>query len=90
MHEVGSVIGERGKMAMVPLEVQAHWDQEASVWWAQSDDLPGLVTEAASFPELMVHVKSLAPIIIQENLGLAPGGVTVRVAGNGSEEVFRT
>ena len=66
---------------MVPLEVQAHWDADASVWWAESDDLPGLVTEAPSFPDLVGHIKSLAPLIIRENLGHAPDGMTVHVPG---------
>lgn len=32
--------------------VQAIWDTEAAVWTAESSDLPGLVTEAASLDEL--------------------------------------
>jgi predicted RNase H-like HicB family nuclease len=29
-------------------EVDAHWDSEAGVWVAESEDIPGLVTEAES------------------------------------------
>jgi predicted RNase H-like HicB family nuclease len=72
-----------------PLQVQAHWDAAAEVWWAESDDLPGLATEAPSFSELINHIKSLAPTIIQENLGRRPDGLFVRVAGDASEETFR-
>lgn len=32
--------------------VRAIWDDEAKVWTAESTDLPGLVTEAASLDEL--------------------------------------
>ncbi|WP_158258683.1 DUF1902 domain-containing protein [Rhodopila globiformis] len=74
---------------MGSLQVQAHWDAAAEVWWAESDDLPGLATEAPSFPELMTHIKSLAPTIIRENLGRRPDGLSVRVAGNASEETFK-
>jgi hypothetical protein len=78
-----------GGNGVVPLEVAAHWDADASVWWAESDDLPGLVTEAPSFPDLVGHIKSLAPLIIRENLGRAPYGMTVHVSGTESEETFR-
>jgi predicted RNase H-like HicB family nuclease len=67
------------------LQVQAHWDANAGVWWAESDDLPGLATEAPTFPELIVHIKSLAQTIIQENLGRRADGLSVRVAGDASE-----
>ena len=32
--------------------VRATWDNDADVWTAESTDLPGLVTEAASLDEL--------------------------------------
>jgi predicted RNase H-like HicB family nuclease len=32
--------------------VRANWDNEAKVWVAESADLPGLVTEAATIEEL--------------------------------------
>jgi hypothetical protein len=69
------------------LQVQAHWDPTAGVCWA--DSLPGLATEAPSFPELIAHIKSLAPTIIVENLGREPGGLFVPVAGDASDETFR-
>jgi hypothetical protein len=72
-----------------PLQVQAHWNEAAEVWWAESDDLPGLATEAPSFSELIIHIKSLAPTIIRENLGRRPDGLSVRVAGDALEETFR-
>ena len=33
--------------------VHAQWDDEANVWVASSDDVPGLVTEAATTEELI-------------------------------------
>ena len=33
--------------------VKAEWDADASVWVATSDDVPGLVTEAATLERLM-------------------------------------
>ena len=38
-----------------PLQVQAQWNAAAEVWWAESDDLPGLATEAPSFSELIIR-----------------------------------
>jgi hypothetical protein len=35
-------------MAKTPLLVTAEWDEEAKVWVATSDDVPGLATEAES------------------------------------------
>jgi hypothetical protein len=37
---------------MGTIVVRANWDREASVWVAQSTDLPGLVTEADTLPAL--------------------------------------
>ncbi len=54
------------------MNVQAHWDEVARVWWADSDDIPGLVTEADTFPDLVQHVRSLAPLAIRENFGREP------------------
>nr|WP_294553592.1 DUF1902 domain-containing protein [uncultured Rhodopila sp.] len=71
-----------GVDGVAPLQVQAHWDAAAEVWWAESDDLPGLVTEAPSYPELIRHIKSLAPMILLENPGREADGVSVRVAGD--------
>lgn len=84
-----STQGDIGGRKIVPLRVDAHWDADASVWWAESGDLPGLATEAPSFPELVAHVKSLAPLIIRENLGQSPEGATVKVQGAEAEETFK-
>ena len=44
------------------------WDNEANVWTATSDDIPGLVLESGSFDALLERAKSA----IQELLGLDP------------------
>ena len=72
-----------------PLEVQVHWDAEASIWWLQSDDLPGLATEAPSLYQLIEHIKSLVPVIMRENLEREPGGISVHLTGDTSEETLR-
>jgi hypothetical protein len=89
MSDRASARGNQAAGVPGPLQVQAHWDATVGVCWAESDDLPGLATEAPSFPELIAHIKSLAPTIIVENLGREPGGLFVRVAGDASDETFR-
>ncbi len=44
------------------------WDNEANVWTATSDDIPGLVLESGSFDALLERAKSA----IQELLELGP------------------
>ncbi len=42
--------------------VKAIWDEEAKVWVAESDDVPGLITEAETADELLKKL----PVLIQE------------------------
>jgi hypothetical protein len=53
-------------------EVQAHWDDAARRWWAESTDIPGLVTEAATFDELVERIMAVAPDLLALNMGLSP------------------
>ena len=47
--------------------VHAHWDDEAHVWVASSDDVPGLVTEAATTEELIAKLKVMIPELMSLN-----------------------
>ena len=49
------------------IRVEAFWDEEAHVWVASSDDVPGLVTEADTMEHLMQKVKILIPELLQLN-----------------------
>ena len=42
-----------GKMSKKPLFVRAEWDEEAHVWVATSDDVPGLATEGDTLERLV-------------------------------------
>lgn len=64
---------------MRQLEVRARWDAEAGVWWAESDDVPGLVTEAATFEQLVENVRALVPDLLELNQGIAKGGPDIPV-----------
>jgi len=43
------------------------WDDEASVWIAQSDDIPGLVLEGGSLDALIERVRFAAPELLDLN-----------------------
>lgn len=47
--------------------VRAQWDAEARVWFATSDDIPGLVSEAESFDALVRNVFDVAPELLALN-----------------------
>ena len=47
--------------------VNAHWDPEAEVYVATSDDVPGLVTEAANERELDSKLKEIIPELLVLN-----------------------
>lgn len=54
------------------LSVLAQWDTEAKVWIARSDDVPGLVAEAASLDELFRELQLLIPELLELN-GMTDG-----------------
>ena len=41
------------------------WDDEASVWIAESPDLPGLILESGSFDALVERVKNAVPDLLE-------------------------
>ncbi len=49
------------------LFVRAEWDEEAEVWVATSDDVPGLVTEAATAEALLTKLRTLIPELLDAN-----------------------
>ncbi len=46
------------------LHIQATFDPDADVWWAVSDDLPGLVSEAPTLDALVERVAAVAPELL--------------------------
>jgi predicted RNase H-like HicB family nuclease len=49
------------------LKILTTWDDEAQVWVAESDDVPGLVAEAESIPALLAKLKVMVPEMLEEN-----------------------
>lgn len=50
-----------------PYYVHAVWDDEANVWVASSDDVPGLATEADTTEALMEKLKIVIPELLELN-----------------------
>jgi predicted RNase H-like HicB family nuclease len=49
------------------LVVNANWDDEAKVWVAESDAVPGLATEAASLDALVAKLRDMIPELLELN-----------------------
>jgi hypothetical protein len=49
------------------LAVRAHRDDETGGWWADSEDIPGLITEAPTFDELVERVRAVVPELCELN-----------------------
>ena len=58
---------------MSPYQVKVEWDEEALVWVASSEEVPGLATGADTFDELIEKLKVVIPELLVEN-GLLPAG----------------
>jgi len=54
-------------MVQKPLFVRAEWDEEARVWVATSDDVPGLATEEDTLEALIEKLKLLIPELLDAN-----------------------
>lgn len=50
-----------------PYYVHASWDDEARVWVASSEDVPGLATEAETTEALVLKLKTLIPELLDLN-----------------------
>ncbi|WP_435546762.1 DUF1902 domain-containing protein [Desulfobacterium sp. N47] len=54
-------------MLQKPLFLRAEWDEEARVWVATSDDVPGLATEEDNLEALIEKLKILIPELLDAN-----------------------
>lgn len=54
-------------MTALQLNVNIEWDEEAQVWVATSDDVPGLATEHHSFDALVEKLKVIIPELLEAN-----------------------
>jgi len=56
--------------------IHAQWDQEAEVWTATSDQVPGLAIKAETMEEL---VKRLREVVPENALRLIPASLAISV-----------
>jgi len=54
-------------MTSKPLFIRAEWDEEAHVWVATSDDVPGLATEEDTLERLIEKLKIMIPELLDYN-----------------------
>jgi predicted RNase H-like HicB family nuclease len=50
-----------------PFFIRVEWDEEASVWVATSDDVPGLATEEETLEGLIEKLKIMIPELLDAN-----------------------
>ena len=54
-------------MSRKPSFIRAEWDEEARVWVATSDDVPGLATEGDTLEGLIEKLKIMIPELLHAN-----------------------
>ncbi len=60
-------------MVTKQITVKAEWDQEAKVWVATSDDVPGLITEADTVETLTEKLMVMIPELLEANGAVGRG-----------------
>lgn len=71
---------------MEELLIKLTWDQEARVWIAESDDVPGLVLECGSFDALIERVRVTVPELLELN-GATPAPCQLRMVSERCERL---
>ena len=54
-------------MTIKPFFIRVDWDEEAMVWVATSDDVPGLATEEENLEDLIRKLKTMIPELLEAN-----------------------
>jgi len=54
-------------MGVPEITEKAVWEDEASVWIATSDDVPGLITEAETCDALVKKLQIMVPELLEAN-----------------------
>ena len=65
-------------MPILTIMVRATWDPDAAVWVATSDDVPGLVTEAATWGQLESKLQEMIPDLLELNGCLSESSLSGR------------
>ncbi len=70
---------KRRNSRMSMLEIHAAWDDEAKVWVATSDDVPGLCAQADTLDELIEIVADLTPALLAANHVTMPALIPLHI-----------
>lgn len=73
--------------AITRCHVNAGWDAEAAVWVATSEDVPGLVAEAATIEELLQDLRALVPELLELNCGARPARIDLALTAERNEAI---
>ncbi len=68
------------------LAIRATWDDEARVWVAESDDVPGLVLESGSMDALIERLRYAVPELLALN-GKESGTLQMNIVSQRLEQV---
>lgn len=52
-------------MPIGEITIRSTWDSEAEVWFATSEDVPGLVLEAETLDGIIVEACRLVPVLLR-------------------------
>ena len=77
---------KEGKM-MSEYLINFKWDDEASVWIATSDDIPGLILESGSFDALVERVRYAVPDLLEMS-GIARSNVPLHILSERYERAY--
>jgi predicted RNase H-like HicB family nuclease len=61
------IVGRGDVVVKKPLFVRVEWDEDASVWVATSDDVPGLATEEKDMELLIEKLRVMIPELLEAN-----------------------
>ena len=64
------------------LEIRAQWDDEARVWYATSEDVPGLCVQANTFDELVDIATGLTSELLDANHVGITGPVSLHITAD--------
>jgi hypothetical protein len=72
---------------MATFKILAHWDPDAGVWWAESDDIRGVVGEAETVEQLFDDLKQTVPDLLRMNHNMGPQSVEIQLLADRTEGV---
>lgn len=75
-------------MVQAVYQVDAFWDNDADVWVATSDDVPGLATEADTLEALSQKLQDMVPELLRLNHVIAAdyvGAIAIQLTSQRQE-----